>query len=265
MKKLNKTKVIVAGLFVLFLISTIAANLIWGGDDKPGAASNNPDSLPARESQVEGADPNVEGLIYSGGDSESGHSEDPEVRNTIIAGGSVNMNAAGFTSRDLGKYITPEMSIQRNVSASISEAPTQTPDSAADSTQNSRNPVTEAIFDPSNENKDMAVQFIPKATKPAEAYIDPDGQRHVEVNCADITPPPTEGPPLEHGEDIPKAQPTQPRMEPTQPTQPEPEGGDTNDQGQVWFPGFGWVTRGGETVVIPGYSDGDINKQVGEM
>lgn len=44
-----------------------------------------------------------------------------------------------------------------------------------------------------------------------------------------------------------------------------PKGGEKNNKGQVYFPGFGWVddsgANKGETVT----SDGDINKQVGTM
>ena len=35
--------------------------------------------------------------------------------------------------------------------------------------------------------------------------------------------------------------------------------------GEVYFPGFGYVVSSGENVEIIGDSDGDINKQVGEM
>lgn len=45
----------------------------------------------------------------------------------------------------------------------------------------------------------------------------------------------------------------------------EPQGGSTNDQGQVYVPGFGYVETGGGVTEIPAHSDGDWNKQVGTM
>ena len=44
----------------------------------------------------------------------------------------------------------------------------------------------------------------------------------------------------------------------------EPQGGSTNDQGQVYVPGFGYVETG-EAVVEPAHSNGDWDKQVGTM
>ena len=45
----------------------------------------------------------------------------------------------------------------------------------------------------------------------------------------------------------------------------EPQGGSTNDQGQVYVTGFGYVETGGGVTEIPAHSDGDWNKQVGTM
>ncbi|WP_320994627.1 DUF6550 family protein [Hungatella sp.] len=44
----------------------------------------------------------------------------------------------------------------------------------------------------------------------------------------------------------------------------EPQGGTTNEQGQVYVPGFGYVETG-EAVVEPAHSNGDWDKQVGTM
>ena len=107
------------------------------------------------------------------------------------------------------------------------------------------------VFDPANGDIDIVVPFIPKVTKPPEAEVDDDMENHEPVEGADDSKPPETKPPRQ-----PVAAP---------PKQSEPQGGDTNSQGQVWFPGFGWVTPGEGTKVIPGHSDGDINKQVGEM
>lgn len=48
-------------------------------------------------------------------------------------------------------------------------------------------------------------------------------------------------------------------------SQPTPKGGDTNNKGQVYFPGFGWVDNSGENKGETVTSDGDISKQVGTM
>lgn len=42
-------------------------------------------------------------------------------------------------------------------------------------------------------------------------------------------------------------------------------GGETNDKGQVYFPGFGWVDKGSTNKSKTITSSGDINKQVGKM
>lgn len=51
----------------------------------------------------------------------------------------------------------------------------------------------------------------------------------------------------------------------TLPPSTEAQPGDTNRNGQMWFPGFGWVDDQGENKTIDGHSDGDINKPVGIM
>lgn len=45
----------------------------------------------------------------------------------------------------------------------------------------------------------------------------------------------------------------------------EPQGGTTNEQGQVYVPGFGYVETGGGVTEMPAHSDGDWNKQIGTM
>ena len=45
----------------------------------------------------------------------------------------------------------------------------------------------------------------------------------------------------------------------------EPAGGSTNDSGQVYVPGFGYIDDPGAPVSEPAGSDGDWNKQIGDM
>jgi len=102
------------------------------------------------------------------------------------------------------------------------------------------------VIDPSNSDTDVVVPLNDPVEKPSEANPD----KHEKGN-EDAPPKPATTSPT--------------TSKPTPPKSNEPKNGDTNETGQVWVPGFGWVTPGGENQVIPGHSDGDINKQVGDM
>lgn len=61
-------------------------------------------------------------------------------------------------------------------------------------------------------------------------------------------------------------QPPQYEQEDTEPQQPEePAGGTTNDAGQIYVPGFGYIDDPGAPVSESAGSDGDWNKQIGDM
>ncbi|SHE60976.1 hypothetical protein SAMN02745784_01230 [Tissierella praeacuta DSM 18095] len=45
----------------------------------------------------------------------------------------------------------------------------------------------------------------------------------------------------------------------------EPKGGDVNNKGQTYLPGFGWIENSGENQGTEVDGDGDINKQIGDM
>lgn len=45
----------------------------------------------------------------------------------------------------------------------------------------------------------------------------------------------------------------------------EPQGGDTNNEGKTYLPGFGWIENSGENQETVVDGDGDINKQIGIM
>ena len=47
----------------------------------------------------------------------------------------------------------------------------------------------------------------------------------------------------------PEKEPEQTASQPPKKTDDTPQAGESNGQGQVWFPGFGWVDAGGETQV----------------
>lgn len=54
-------------------------------------------------------------------------------------------------------------------------------------------------------------------------------------------------------------------VEPTKPKEVKPTGGETNSKGEVYVPGFGWVKNSGSNEEIKSQSDGDWNKQIGDM
>lgn len=101
------------------------------------------------------------------------------------------------------------------------------------------------VIDPEKEDTDVTVPLTDPVQKPSA-----DPNRHEKDDNSE--PPKSTTP----SASTPK---------PTPPKSSEPQSGDTNEKGQVWVPGFGWVTPGGGNQVIPGDSDGDINKPVGEM
>ena len=54
-------------------------------------------------------------------------------------------------------------------------------------------------------------------------------------------------------------------VEPTKATEEKPSGGDTNNKGETYVPGFGWVKDSGANVGGTSTSEGDWNKQIGDM
>lgn len=54
-------------------------------------------------------------------------------------------------------------------------------------------------------------------------------------------------------------------VKPVEPTKDKPAGGETNSKGETYVPGFGWVKDSGPNVGEKSYSDGDWDKQIGNM
>lgn len=84
------------------------------------------------------------------------------------------------------------------------------------------------------------------------------------------TPKPTEPPkPKPKETDKPQSPDSPPTYDEkdTQPNKPqdEPKAGDKNENGKVYFPGFGWIEQGEPNQKSQSESDGDWNKQVGTM
>ncbi|SHH69621.1 DUF6550 family protein [Desulfosporosinus lacus] len=104
----------------------------------------------------------------------------------------------------------------------------------------------------------------------AADVIDPEkGATNITVPLTDpVQKPPADPNKHEKGDESEPPKSTappasKPKPAPAKPN--EPQSGATNEKGQVWVPGFGWVTPGGGNKVLQGKSDGDINKQVGDM
>lgn len=79
---------------------------------------------------------------------------------------------------------------------------------------------------------------------------------------------PTETPqPVDTKAETNPEQPPQYEPEVTEPEQKpqEPAGGSTNESGQVYVPGFGYVDQPGAPKGETAGSDGDWDKQIGEM
>jgi len=58
---------------------------------------------------------------------------------------------------------------------------------------------------------------------------------------------------------------TPPSVTPARPSDNTPQGGTTNDKGEVYVPGFGWIPNSGANDGKPSGSDGDWDKQIGNM
>ena len=51
----------------------------------------------------------------------------------------------------------------------------------------------------------------------------------------------------------------------TKPQENQPQGGDTNPEGAVYVPGFGYIENSGSNEQGTSHTDGDWNKQIGTM
>ncbi|MCD7991356.1 MAG: hypothetical protein LUK37_06055 [Clostridia bacterium] len=122
---------------------------------------------------------------------------------------------------------------------------------------------------PMKDQTDETIQQIqPEVTKPAKPKDEdrhdpakkPNGETVKPTNpvVEETQPTPLTEPPV-----VTEPQSVEPSTEP--PTEASTEATESAPQeGKIYVPGFGWVDESG-TTVKDGYSDGDINKQVGVM
>lgn len=165
----------------------------------------------------------------------------------LVVGGAVffALNGGLPTDQD-SPVMNSKPSPNANVGGIISTEPSKEIDPAAVSPSSTPN-ATPDVIDPSKTDTDITVPLTEPVLKSPEA--DPSLHKKGDKN---EPPKPTTPPPAS-------------TTKPAPAKSSEPQGGDTNEKGQVWVPGFGWVTPGGGNQVMPGHSDGDINKPVGEM
>jgi hypothetical protein len=131
-----------------------------------------------------------------------------------------------------------------NVNSIVSPQPSKGTNPPAIS-QSSDSKSVHDVIDPEKEDTDITVPLTDPVQKPSA-----DTEKHKKDDNSE--PPKQTTPPA-----------STPKPAPAKPS--EPKSGDTNEKGQVWVPGFGWVTPGGGNQGGKSGSDGDINKPVGDM
>jgi hypothetical protein len=156
-----------------------------------------------------------------------------------------------FHNRPPAESDTPAVSDTRQMpDANVNDIPSPEPSKEIDPpsiSPSTDSKATPDVIDPEKKDTDITVPLTDPVQKPPEA--EPD--KH-EKGDEKEPPKPSEAPPA-----------STPKPTPEKPS--EPKSGDINEKGQVWVPGFGWVTPGGGNQGDKSGSDGDINKPVGDM
>lgn len=113
------------------------------------------------------------------------------------------------------------------------------------------------------------IKIPKKDPKPIEQPEPKNEAERTGQNTGDVSkpepPPPPEIPEEQKKDPTSKPEYTPEQVKPNEQEPKQPQGGEKNDKGQVYLPGFGWVTPSqgqGETIPSAG---GDYSKQVGIM
>ena len=123
----------------------------------------------------------------------------------------------------------------------------------------------------SSSNEPLVV--VPDASKPeatdsqnqTDAVLDVEEEDQVDVNLTDSEKKPETTPPPAPSQEEQQAASEKDEPIVHEPDSNQPQTGDTQN-GSIYLEGFGWLTdEGGGTVQENVHSDGDINKQVGNM
>ena len=164
----------------------------------------------------------------------------------------------------------PAVSVQETTQVlptTIAEPSVESSEAVKETTKAETKPQTTAA--PTKDQTDETIQEIqPEVTKPAKPQDKdmhdpakkPNGElvKPTEPVIVETEPVPTTEPPV-----VTEPQPVEPPTE-IQTEAPTEAPTSAPQEGQIYVPGFGWVTPSG-SVGETGHSDGDINKQVGIM
>lgn len=116
------------------------------------------------------------------------------------------------------------------------------------------------------EKKDEVVVKPIEINTPQGDAASQDSNEIVQTNAPEAVKPEAPKKPTPQGDTTNPAKPPEYKPKDTIVSKPaEPKGGEKNEKGQIWFPGFGWVDDSGPNKGTQVGSDGDINKQVGSM
>lgn len=195
----------------------------------------------------------------------------------LLVGGIVIVVALGGwtiwngTSQQTGDEIQPDPVVTPATSTTPAvKAPEISPSPAAPSDH----PGVDSEHPNSTSSPAVVSETKPEPTPTETPVLQPEKEnKHVEVPLTkpEKTTEPTEPPKPKVKEPEKEQSPAAPPEYEEKETQPNketatPKAGDKNSKGQVYVPGFGWVEdQGGGTKEIETGSDGDINKQVGNM
>ena len=112
---------------------------------------------------------------------------------------------------------------------------------------------------------DVVVKPIEPSTPQGDTPAQ-DSNEIVQTNAQEAVKPEPPAKPTPQGDETNPSKPPEYKPEDTAVSKPaDPKGGEKNEKGQIWFPGFGWVDDSGANKGTSVGSDGDINKQVGSM
>ena len=115
-------------------------------------------------------------------------------------------------------------------------------------------------------SNDIPLTVIPERPQPPElpatALTWEDGE---EVTPDDVEAHKALDPALTNPDVKPDNTHTPAPVQPNKPADNTPQGGSTNDKGEVYVPGFGWIPNSGPNQGGQSGSDGDWDKQIGSM
>lgn len=172
----------------------------------------------------------------------------------FLLGGSGGTTTAASGAAETTEYESTVMVPEITTEMTLAAANKVTPDTEEEPSETG----PEAVKDETGETEPESIpqQTTPVVTRPAET------EAARVRNPEEATPPASEvaAVPVENPDENGACQPEQ-----GQPTAEQPQGGDTNSDGMVYFPGFGYVENSGSVAGETIDTDGDWDKQLGTM